>query len=159
MKDQLSKIDWLVAREKIRDVITKYARGGDNYNDPDVFRDLFTEDAIWECEGFGRYEGKDLILSELARIGREEIVWSLHFPVSPLIEISDYGMSAHGFWWLWELLTIREDAVEKNKWLGANYDCDFVHEADGWKMKHLVLNIHKLVDSMEEADDTKVERE
>ena len=83
----------------------------------------------------------------------------MHFPVSPLIEISDEGKSAHGFWWLWELLTIRENDADKSKWLGANYDCDFVREADGWKMKHLILNIHKLVDSMEEAMDSSVNKE
>ncbi len=159
MTEFSSQIEWLIAKEKIRDVVAKYARGGDKYNDPEIFKDLFTEDAVWECEGFGRFEGKDQILSELARIGREEIVWSLHFPVSPLIEISDDRKSAHGFWWLWELLTIRENDIEKNKWLGANYDCDFVREADGWKMKHLILNIHKLVDSMEEAINSSVNKE
>ena len=159
MTDLSLQIEWLIAKEKIRDVIAKYAKGGDEYNDPEVFKDLFTEDAVLECEGFGRFEGKGQILSELARIGREEIIWSLHFPVSPLIEVSEDGKRAHGFWWLWELLTIRENDIEKNKWLGANYDCDFVREADGWKMEHLILNIHKLVDSVEEAMSSSVNKE
>ena len=71
MTDLSLQIEWLIAKEKIRDVIAKYAKGGDEYNDPEVFKDLFTEDAVWECEGFGRFEGKGQILSELARIGRE----------------------------------------------------------------------------------------
>ena len=114
-----------------------------------VLSALFTEDAVWEAEGFGRFEGRAEIVRELARIGREQIVWSLHFPVSPLIDLDAGHRSAHGYWWLWELLTLREGETAANKWLGATYDCDFVREPDGWKMRHLVLRIRKLVDSAE----------
>ena len=112
-------------------MIGRYAKAGDANNDPTVFRTLLTEDAVWEAEGFGRFEGRDEIVRELARIGREEILWSLHFPVSPLIELSDDLASAHAYWWLWELLTLREGGTEANKWLGATYDCDFVKESRG----------------------------
>ena len=47
MTDLSLQIEWLIAKEKIRDVIGKYAKGGDEYNDPEVFKDLFTEDAVW----------------------------------------------------------------------------------------------------------------
>ena len=143
------RVAWLVAREEIRDVIARYALGGDRQNDPTIFRDLFSEDAVWEAAGFGRFEGRENILRELSQIGQEQIVWSLHFPVSPLIDLADDGHHAHAFWWLWELLTIRDGDEEANKWLGANYDCDFVREPDGWKMHHLILNIRKMVDSGE----------
>ncbi len=146
------QVRWLVAREEIRTVIARYAKAGDANNDPAVFRTIFCEDAVWEAEGFGRYEGRDEIVRELARIGQEQILWSLHFPVSPLIELDAACRSAHATWWLWELMTLREEGRDANKWLGATYDCDFVREADGWKMKHLNLQIQKLVDWPEGAE-------
>lgn len=147
--DLAEQVAWLVAREEIRTVIGRYAKAGDERNDPAVLRTLFAPEAVWEAEGFGRYEGRDEIVRELARIGREQIVWSLHFPVSPLIDLDDDLRSAHGYWWLWELLTIQDGDAVANKWLGATYDCDFVKEPDGWKMRHLVLSIRKLVDYAE----------
>ena len=147
--DLAEQVRWLVAREEIRTAIGRYAKAGDERNDPDVLRTLFSEDAVWEAEGFGRFEGREEIVRELARIGREQIVWSLHFPVSPLIDLDLAAESAHGYWWLWELLTLRDGGALANKWLGATYDCDFVRRPDGWKMRHLVLTIRKLVDSAE----------
>jgi hypothetical protein len=125
----------LVAREHIRDVIARYARAGDANNDPEAMGRLFTEDAVWEAEGFGRFEGSAAIRRELAQIGRDRILWSLHFPVSPLIEVDDDHETATAFWWLWELLTmsadeVTADAKPSNKWLGATYEATFRREAE-----------------------------
>ena len=54
--------------------------------------------AVWEAKGFGKFEGRDLIAEKLAAIGREMIVWSLHFPVSPIIDIAEDLTTAHAFW-------------------------------------------------------------
>ena len=140
------KVDWLMANENIRRVIAVYAKAGDDFNDPEIMGSLLAEDAVWEAKGFGRHEGRDNITRELAKVGKERIVWSLHFPVAPIIDLADDLQTAHGFWWLWELLTMRDDkGVDDNKWLGATYDCDFVQQADGWKIKALVLDIKKMV--------------
>ena len=45
-------------REAITTLIVHYARACDRGNDPSLLERLFTEDAVWECEGFGRYEGR-----------------------------------------------------------------------------------------------------
>lgn len=152
MSDALAQqVEWLVAREEIRTAIARYAKAGDDHNDPEVMRGLFCEDGVWEAEGFGRYEGRDEIARELARIGREQITWSLHFPVSPMIDLDPELERADATWWLWELLTIREDGADIDKWLGATYDCEFVRESEGWKMRHLVLRIQKMVDLPDEV--------
>lgn len=143
------QIRWLVAREEIRTVIGRYAKAGDAHNDPGIMATLFTEDAVWEAEGFGRFSGREEILRELARIGREEILWSLHFPVSPLIELAADQRSATATWWLFEMLTMKGDQGAEQKWLGATYNGDFVREADAWKLRHLALKIQKLVASGE----------
>ncbi len=147
------QVAWLVAREQIRDVIAAYARAGDANNDPDQMAMLLTPDAVWEAEGFGRFEGRDAICRELAQIGRDRILWSLHFPVSPMIELSADGRAAEAFWWLWELLTMSADEVADetpvHKWLGATYRADFQCIDDRWQIAHLSLRIEKLVASGE----------
>ena len=136
----------LTATENIRNVIARYAKAGDDQNNPDEMRKLLAEDAVWEAKGFGKFEGRDLIAEKLADIGREMIVWSLHFPVSPIIDIAEDLTTAHAFWWLWELTTMRGDeGAEESNWLAATYECDFVRAADGWKIKHLVLEVKKVV--------------
>ena len=140
------QVAWLTALENIRKVIGIYAKAGDDKNNPEVLASILSEDASWECEGFGSFKGRDTIAQELARVGQERILWSLHFPVSPIIDVADDLNTAHAFWWLWELTTMRtDDNNEENNWLGATYDCDFVRAADGWKIKHMVLNIKKVV--------------
>lgn len=146
MSDLERKVAWLVAVENIREVIARYARAGDDKNDPAVMRSLMLEDAVWEAHGFGRFEGRDTIADALAGIARERILWSLHFPVAPIIDVHEDHRRAHAFWWLWELTKMREeDGSERNNWLGATYDCDFLKRPDGWKIKHLILDVKTIV--------------
>ena len=145
-RDIESQVAWLLANEHIRNVIARYAKAGDAQNNPAEMRQLLAEDAVWEAKGFGKFVGRDIIAEELAKIGQEMIIWSLHFPVSPIIDIADDINSAHAFWWLWELTTMRADAgKEESNWLAATYECDFMRAADGWKIRHLVLEVKKVV--------------
>ena len=142
------KVARLIAIEDIRVLIAKYAKAGDAHNDPNLMAQLFTADATWSAVGFGSYQGRDQIVTELARIGREQITWSLHFPVSPMVEISPDLQSATAFWWLWELMTMRHDgpdSEETGQWMGAKYEADFDLEPGGWRIRNLTLAIEKMV--------------
>ncbi len=140
------QVAWLTALENIRRVIAVYAQAGDDKNNPKTLASIMCENAHWECEGFGSFDGRENISRELAKVAEERILWSLHYPVSPVIDVSEDLNSAHGFWWLWELTTMStEDKKEESNWLGATYDCDFIREADGWKISHMVLTIKKVV--------------
>lgn len=140
------KVAWLVALEQIRRVIALYARAGDANNDPQAMSALLTNDARWSCAGFGSFVGRTQITTELARIGRERILWSLHYPVAPIIDLAEDLQSAEAFWWLWELTTLRdEQGVDARNWLGATYQADFVQAADGWKIQNLELDIKTIV--------------
>lgn len=135
-----------MALEQIRRVIALYARAGDANNDPLAMAALFTADARWSCAGFGSFNGRTEITAELARIGRERILWSLHYPVAPIIDLAEDLLSAQGFWWLWELTTLRDaDGSTARHWLGATYQAAFVHAADGWKIHKLDLDIKTIV--------------
>ena len=140
------QVAWLTALEQIRRVIALYAKAGDDGNDPTLMATLMSADAVWQCADFGEFYGRDRIVSELARVARERIVWSLHYAVAPIIDVADDLKAAHAYWWLWELTTLR-DAVghDGGHWLGATYACDFVREPDAWKIKHLILDIRKIV--------------
>lgn len=141
-----ARIDWLVAHEQIRGVIARYARAGDAHNDPARMSVLFSPDAVWEAEGFGRFSGRDTIVAELARIGREQILWSLHMPALPVIELDQDLHGASAYWCLWELLRMREnnDAEIRQLCMGAHYTGQFVCAEAGWQIKHLHLKIHEM---------------
>ncbi|NTV12215.1 MAG: nuclear transport factor 2 family protein [Zoogloea sp.] len=129
--------------EAIRALVATYALGADRNNDPEIFGPLFAADAVWECEGFGRYEGADRIARELARIGRESIRWSLHYMVSPLVEPDPDGRGARCRWYLWELARVADGAAADAvaHWIGGCYDTRLAKGAEGWRFTHVNLHL------------------
>ena len=68
------------SQNDIRLLIAAYARAGDCHNDPVQMTHFFTEDAVWNAQGFGHYEGRENIIDGLAHIGKSQMAWTLHFP-------------------------------------------------------------------------------
>ncbi|MBP0639913.1 nuclear transport factor 2 family protein [Cupriavidus sp. AcVe19-6a] len=131
----------LEAIEAVRRLVGEYARGADRRNDPCIMGPLFHEDAIWEAAGFGRYVGRDAITTHLAQIGAEQIVWSLHYMVSPVVEVNSDLRSARCHWYLWELAHIQEDGVRRAHWIGGWYNSELT-EVDGiWRFLHVNLDL------------------
>lgn len=130
-------------REAIVNLIVDYARACDQGNDPKLLDPLFTEDAVWECEGFGRYEGRARLCSALQGIAGEKIWWSLHYMISPRIEIDANNDRATAFWYLWESATIPDSATDKPEphWIGATYDAIVVKQAGRWLFQSMQLNL------------------
>ena len=126
--------------EAIKSLVTTYARGADRNNDPAILAPLYTEDAVWEAEGFGRHEGIEAIAREMAEVGRETILWSLHYMVSPEIRIADDGKSAECFWYLWELAKMPgKDGQPEDNVIGGWYETELVKTDAGWKFRHVTL--------------------
>ncbi len=131
----------LEAIEAIRRLVGEYARGADRRNDPGILGPLFHEDAVWEAEGFGRCVGRDAIAAHLAQIGTEQIVWSLHYMVSPVVEVNPDLRSARCHWYLWELAQVKEDGAHRAHWIGGWYHSELT-EADGiWRFRHVQLDL------------------
>lgn len=131
--------------EAIRNLVATYALGADRNNDPTIFGPLFAAEAVWECAGFGRYEGAQNIARELARIGREDIRWSLHYMVSPLIEPAADGLHARCRWYLWELARVAADSgAPAAHWIGGTYDTQLEKGPDGWRFTHVRLDLKLL---------------
>lgn len=135
------RLDRLESAEAIRDLVGRYALGADRRNDPAIFRDLFTEDAVWEAAGFGRHEGRETILAAISAIAREQIVWTLHFMTSPIIEIDTEGEGARCRWWLWETSKIASEpgAAAVAHWLGGTYDSRLRRDGGVWRFCHVTL--------------------
>ena len=132
--------------EAINRLIVDYARGADNGNDPNMLRPLFTEDAVWEAKGFGRWEGRDKVIAFLEAIAAEKVWWSLHFMISPKIDIAPDGQSATMIWYLWEPATMPDDETQQAEphWITAIYDSEVVKTDRGWLFKRLAGDINML---------------
>lgn len=139
------RLDRLEAIEAVRQQIGRYALAGDRHNDPEIMKMLFTADAIWDAKGFGRFDGRDAIVAGLSDIARQKVLWSLHFPASPLIDISEDGTSAKAFWWLWELATLREDGGEESSsFMGGTYEAVLQKEGTAWRFKRIDLSFQTI---------------
>lgn len=111
------------ACEAIRKLIAAYAVGADRKNDPAILAPLFAADAEWRLDGVAHLIGREAIAEGLSGIARTYVTWSLHYMVSPLIELADDALSATCRWYLWELATMkRDDGTEADTWYGGWYD-------------------------------------
>lgn len=137
------EVRWLRSRAEIGDLIVSYARACDRGNDPVMLRPLFTDDAVWESMGFGRYEGGDQVAKALKGIAGEKIWWSLHNMISPQIEITSPD-TAKAFWYLWEAATMPNEhsGSAEAYWIGGTYDAAFARVSGKWLFSHLELKLN-----------------
>lgn len=113
----------LEACEVIRKLIATYAIGADRKNDPAIMGPLFSADAVWELEGVAHLAGRDAIAAGLSDLARSYVTWSLHYMISPFIEIDEPARSATCRWYLWELATMKqENGGAADTWYGGWYD-------------------------------------
>ena len=130
--------------DSLQRLIVNYARGCDRGNDPAMIGPLFAEDSTWECKGFGKYVGRDLVARGLHAIAGEKIWWSLHYMISPLIDVDPSGDTATGFWYLWEAATIPNEETNDPEahWIGGTYDTEMVKRDGEWFFKSMELKLH-----------------
>lgn len=137
-----AQVQRLLDIEAVRHLIATYARGADRRNDPEIMGPLFSEDAVWECEGFGHHEGRAAIAAGLAETGRRDITWTLHYLVSPIVHIGDDARSGEAHYYLWELANMRGgDGAPRACWVGGTYDTQLVKHDERWYFSHMRLNL------------------
>ncbi|WP_411817210.1 nuclear transport factor 2 family protein [Hyphococcus sp. DH-69] len=121
------------ASEAIRQLIAVYAVGADRKNDPNILGPLFSENAVWEANGIVRLQGRDAIAKGLSKLAKEFVTWSLHYMVSPLINLDNTVQKATCRWYLWELCTMsHEDEGVADTWYGGWYDSRLSYHEEGW---------------------------
>lgn len=138
-----NEVHWLRSKTDIADLIVSYARACDRGNDPVMLRPLFTDDATWECKGFGRYQGGEMVAAALKGIAGEKIWWSLHNMISPQIEILSPD-TAKAFWYLWEAATIPNEhsGDPEAYWIGGTYDAAFRRVDGKWLISEMELKLN-----------------
>jgi hypothetical protein len=152
MNQQPESLEHLVKRvqrledlEAIKRLITFYGRGSDDHHNIAVMGPLFADDAVLDVgSGYGQYQGRKAIEAFLSGPGEKIILWSIHYMISPTIDIAEDGRTAKGFWYLWEVAKMRNPRKdgEEAVWIGGSYDGEFVKLDDGqWKFKYVKLNM------------------
>jgi hypothetical protein len=96
--------------EAIKQLIARYATAADHNADPAMMAPCFTEDAVWNCEGIGRWEGRDTIVSGLREVSTTQLSWALHYMTQPI-----------------------------DTWIGGWYESKFRKEGGDWKFCHIEL--------------------
>jgi ketosteroid isomerase-like protein len=120
--------------EAIKQLKYRYADACDRGYDADTLADLFTEDAIWEGDLFGRYEGRDAI-REFFRGVSTDIPFARHYMMNPIISVN--GDEAAGEWYLLQTCTFAEGNTPI---LGAARYADRYRRVNGaWKFHNLQL--------------------
>ena len=109
----------LAAIEAIRRLKHTYMQYCDLGYPPDKLGPLFTDDAVWTSEIFGRHEGRDAIETFFGGVS-SDIVFAAHLALNPIIEIN--GDAATGLWRLWMPCTIMEDGERVARLMLGEYD-------------------------------------
>ena len=89
--------------DALRNLKAEYAAACDDNYDADRLAALFVEDATWESEGMGRYQGREAI-REFFRGISGHFVFALHYGLNPQIEVD--GDTARARWYLFMPCTV-----------------------------------------------------
>ncbi len=118
--------------EAIKKLKAEYCDICDNEHDQDRIVTIFTEDGIWEGKGVGYAKGH-AELRKLFKNFADRISFSQHNVFNPRIEV--HGNEAHASWYFLGPFTFYKG--NRQLWLAARYEDDYVKINGQWKIKHL----------------------
>lgn len=118
--------------EAIKQLKAEYCDICDDNHNQDRIVGIFAEDGIWESKGVGHAKGHAEI-RELFNGFEKAISFSQHNVFNPRITVD--GDTAHAIWYILGPFTFREG--EKQVWLAARYEDDYVKVDGAWKIQHL----------------------
>jgi ketosteroid isomerase-like protein len=119
--------------EAIKQLKGRYCLRVDTH-DWDGVAELFTEDAVWDGKGVGRYEGREAIRLFFHNLP-QMLSFALHYVMNPIITVN--GDSATGSWYLLEPCTMV--AGNQAVWGTARYEEEYVRVGGTWKFKTVRL--------------------
>mgnify|MGYP001282771111 CR=1 FL=1 len=118
--------------ESIKQLKAAYCDICDDDHNPDRITGIFSEDGIWEGDGFGKAEGHDAI-RDLFKKFQKRISFSQHQVMNPIIKVD--GETATGIWYFFGPFTFYQN--NQAKWLSARYEDDYIKTNGEWKIRHL----------------------
>jgi len=89
----------------IRHLKARYAAYCDDQYNPEGLAALFTEDAVWESQGLGRFAGRDAI-REFFRGASQLFTFAIHYSLNGQIDVQ--GDTARAQWYLFMPCTLGE---------------------------------------------------
>jgi uncharacterized protein (TIGR02246 family) len=117
--------------EAIRNLKARYAALCDQQYDADRIAMLFTEDALWESPGLGRFEGREAIRT-FFRGASGIFSFAIHYSLNGQIEVD--GDTARARWYLFMPCTI---ASENRAMWRASIDHEAYARVGGtWMFRH-----------------------
>ena len=113
--------------EALRNLKAEYAAACDDNYDADRLAALFVEDATWESQGMGKYEGREAI-REFFRGISGHFVFALHYGLNPHIEVT--GDTARARWYLFMPCTVGDTG--KAMWRAGLDEEEYVRVEGRW---------------------------
>ncbi len=131
----LRRVERLEAIEAINRLKHQYLAYADDNFDPDGIASLFTEDAVWDQEAFGRYVGREAIHRHF-RDDAGDFIFCAHLAANPIIDI-DGPDTARGKWRMIMLATMRTNGGKEAKWFLCAYDEEYQRVNGEWLFKRI----------------------
>ena len=156
--DIAARLQRLEDIEAIQQLIARYAKAVDHNGDPDLVAPLFTEDAVWHCEGIGHWETRDGILRDIRPNCTVFMPWAMHYMTQPIIEIAPDELSATSNHYLWELGKVTQEGggATDDTWIGGWYDSRCRKEGDAWKFARIDLTLKLFSPAASPAWETRI---
>ena len=127
VEDLRDRVRYLEDIEALRNLKAEYAAACDGNYDADRLAALFVEDATWESEGMGKYEGREAI-REFFRGISGHFVFALHYGLNPQIEVT--GDTARARWYLFMPCTVGDTG--KAMWRAGLDEEEYVRVQGRW---------------------------
>ena len=135
--DLALRITRLEANRDIERLIADLGAAFDGGPSAEALRPLFAADATFEIDGYDTLRGADAIASGVAGNADRGFRWTLHFLVSPRIDLAADGRTASLSFMLWEAAT----AVSgRAYWIGGSYAAQVTLDGERWRFRHLRLS-------------------
>ena len=130
MTDNIEKvIDRLESIEEIKKLKHIYMDYCDQGYPPAKLGPLFTDDAVWTSEIFGRYEGRAAIEEFFGGVSGE-IVFAAHLALNGIVDVD--GDNATGQWRLLMPCTLLEDGEKVSSWMLGEYEEAYERHGGKW---------------------------
>ena len=114
----------------IRHLKARYAASCDDQYTPDGLAALFTEDAVWESQGLGRFEGREAIRA-FFRGASQLFTFAIHYSLNGQIDVQ--GDTARAQWYLFMPCTLGDG--NRAMWRAGVDHEEYVRVAGEWKFK------------------------
>lgn len=134
LERRIARIEAIQAIERL---IADLGHAFDSGPSAQALRDLFAVDGVFTIDDYGELRGADAIADGVAGNADSGFRWTLHYLVSPRIDLAPDARSGALSFMLWEAATA---ASGRAYWIGGHYTATAQAFADRWRFAALRLH-------------------